>query len=309
MAESAFKEASDDYEFANTLDEDIECPTCGVVHDNSIVNRFSLLQDKKQAEDIARRLGSEILVLNDFISRKNLEFNAMKHRINELDEKYSSDNSSSRSLSSILDAIASNSVRKKVEGNRSVKVERLHNLLTEEHDLVKDRANDSKESRKNVKEKFQNIFPRYLAKLKAFGVNTNSINSPENHSKVAESGGAAESTRAMLAYYLSVYNLISMYGEHVLCPLVIDTPNQHEQAAKHYDSIVSLLLEDVPQNAQIFVCGMDSEKLNPIKEKAKVIYLDVEHSLLSGDLFNETDSKYSFLFESDINDRGTVAKE
>lgn len=300
VARNAFLEASEDYEFAENLEEDIECPTCGVVHDNSIVNRFSLLQDKKQSEDVIARLISELVIVNDRLEEKAIEFNGVRDKIKALDKKYYSDDSRKTSFSSILEAIASTSVKKKVEASRSISVEKLRNLVIEEQVLSKERADESKESRKNVKEEFQRTFPRYLAKLKAFGVNASSIKSPENHSKVAASGGAAESTRAMLAYYMSVYSLIDKYGEHVLCPFVIDTPNQHEQAAKHYDSIVSLLLQELPKRAQLFVCGMDSEKLEPLKERAKVIYLDVEHSLLSRDVFENIDSKYSDVFEFNI---------
>jgi len=297
LAENSLKETSEDYEFAESLDEDIECPTCGVTHDNSIVNRFSLLQDKNQAEDIVNRLNTELVTLNEEIIKKSTDFDSIKAHISDLDKKYSTDRG--RSLSTVLEAIASKSVRKKVEGNKSFKVEKLHTLSTDEQLLIKDRTAASKESRKQVKEKFQEYFPRYLAKLRAFGVNSSSIKSPENHVKVAASGGAAESTRAMLAYYISIYNLIEKYGEHVLCPFVIDTPNQHEQAAKHYDSIVSLLLDELPEKSQLFLCGMNSEKLEPLKAHAKVIYLDVEHSLLSSDSFNKFDSEYSDIFELD----------
>lgn len=297
LAENSFKEAGEDYEFSETLDDDIECPTCGVTHDNSIVNRFSLLQDKKQAEDMITRLNTELADLNDEIIKKVTDFESVRAHINDLDKKYSTE--SGRSLSTVLEAIASKSVRKKVEGNKSVKVEKLHTLSTDEQVLIKDRTAASKDRKKQVKEEFQECFPRLLAKLKAFGVNSSSIKSPENHVKVAASGGAAESTRAMLAYYVSIYKLIQNYGEHVLCPFVIDTPNQHEQAAKHYDSIVSLLLSELPEKSQLFLCGMNSEKLEPLKAHAKVIYLDVEHSLLSSDSFKEFDSEYSGIFELD----------
>lgn len=297
LAENAFEEANEDYEFAETLDEDIECPTCGVIHDNSIVNRFSLIQDKSQAEDIINRLKADVVVLNADLEIKTGEFDTLRNHINKLDQKYSADRDSNRSLSSILELIATNSVKKKVQGNRSVQVEILHNLGICEQKLIKGRAEASKESRKEVKKEFQELFPRFLAKLKAFGVDVSSIKSPENHGKVSASGGAAESTRAMLSYYVSIYNLIHKHGNHVLSPLVIDTPNQHEQAAKHYDSIVSLLLSELPKVTQLFVCGMDSEKLQPMKDSAKIIYLDVEHSLLSSNTYEEIGSEYFNIFE------------
>jgi hypothetical protein len=283
LAENSFKEASEDYEFSESLDDDIECPTCGITHDNSIVNRFSLLQDKKQAEDMINRLSAELSYINNEITKKVADFETVRAHIHELDKKYSTENG--RSLSTVLETIASKSVRKKVEANKNIKVENLYALSVDEQALIKERTASSKDRRKQVREEFQECFPRFLAKLKAFGVNSSSIKSPENHVKVAASGGAAESTRAMLAYYVSIYNLINDYGEHVLCPFVIDTPNQHEQAAKHYDSIVSLLLDELPEESQLFLCGMNSEKLAPLKSHTKVIYLDVEHSLLNSDSF------------------------
>lgn len=297
IAKQSFEDALADYEFAEQLDEDIECPTCGVVHDNSIVNRFSLFQDSKQAREIIDRFQAESARLEQDILTKDSAFKSIRDKINILDEKYSSAQHSEQTLSSILDVISSKSVRKKVEANRSLKIESLHQLHKDEQTLIKKRTTASKDSRENVKKAFQECFPRYLSKLKAYGVNTNSIKSPENHTKVAESGGAAESTRAMLAYYISIYNLIYKYGNHVVSPLVIDTPNQHEQAAKHYESIVSLLVDELPRHSQLFVCGMDSNKLESLKVKAEIIYLDSEHSLLKGEYFAEINSKYSQIFE------------
>ncbi|WP_233080243.1 hypothetical protein [Rheinheimera soli] len=297
IARQSFEDAVADFEFAERLDEDIECPTCGVVHDNSIVNRFSLFQDGNQAKEIIERFQNYLVRLEHDILTKDSAFKSVREKINELDKKYSSDQHSTRSLSSVLDAISSKSVRKKVEANRSLKIESLHKQNQDEKLLVKDRTALSKDSRRLVNEAFQECFPRYLWKLKAFGVNANSIKSPENYTKVAESGGAAESTRAMLAYYISVYNLIYKYGNHVLSPLVIDTPNQHEQAAKHYESIVSLLIDELPEHSQLFVCGMDSSKLELLKSKAKTIYLDEEHSLLKSNEFEKVDFEYSGLFD------------
>jgi len=300
IAKQSFEDVVADYEFAESLGEDIECPTCGVAHDNSIVNRFSLFQDRNQAEEIIKRFQSDLVLIEDDILAKDSAFKSVREKIDQLDEKYSSDLDSNRSLSSVLDSISSKSVKMKVEANRSLRIESLHTLSKDEKLLVKERTSASKDSRKLVKDAFQEYFPLYLSKLKAFGVNTSSIKSPESHGKVAESGGAAESTRAMLAYYISVYNLIYKYGSHVLSPLVIDTPNQHEQATKHYDSIVSLLIDELPQHSQLFVCGMDSQKLERLKAKAKTIYLDVEHSLLNSEEFEKIDSEYSMIFEQEV---------
>ncbi|WP_310597683.1 hypothetical protein [Aeromonas aquatica] len=297
IANHSFIEATNDYEFSETMPEEIECPTCGVLHDNSIVNRFTLLQDKNQAKDVIARISSQLIDITEKINQKSIEFNTLREDIKSLDDKYSPEKNTEITLSSILENVASSSVKRKVEDHRCHKVVRLHNIKNDEQGLIKFRTNASKEKRQLVKQKFQEFFPLYLSKLKAFGVNSSAIKSPENHAKVAASGGAAESTRAMLAYYVSIYKLIELYGEHILCPFIIDTPNQHEQAAKHYDSIISLLLEELPSNAQLFVCGMDDHKLTPLKEIANTIYLDVEHSLLNEESFEILDTQYSSIFE------------
>jgi hypothetical protein len=58
LTEKLISELDKDYKYSveNIEDEEIECPLCGVVHDNSILNRTSILTDKAQAENQLRVL-------------------------------------------------------------------------------------------------------------------------------------------------------------------------------------------------------------------------------------------------------------
>ena len=298
IAEEAVSDLQKDYDFAESSGDELECPTCGVVHDNSLVSRFSILKDKEQAEQVVKRLTKEFKKSDKQVSTKESELLTVREKITELNDKYyQSDKGESISLQNILDSVAAHSVKHKVESHKNTKHIEFNSLDKKEKELTKGRAENSKSSRKSVRERFQELFPSYTAKLKAFGVDSGKIKSPENHSKVAQSGGGAESTRAMLAYYISVYNLIAEYGEEVVGPLVIDTPNQHEQAAKHYQSIVSLIMNDTPSKSQIFLCGMDSEKLSLMKESGKIIKLEKEHSLLQSSIYEEASDSIHWIFE------------
>lgn len=62
---------------------------------------------------------------------------------------------------------------------------------------------------------------------------------------------------------------------------------------------MSLLIDELPEQSQLFVCGMDSQKLERLKAKAKTIYLDVEHSLLNTEEFEKIDFEYSGIFEQE----------
>ena len=299
IANEALSELEKDYEFAEETDDEIECPTCGVIHDNTLVNRFSLLKDKEQAGQVAKRLEASLKKLERSVIKKEEELRDIRNQIEELNEKYyrKEEDENKITFQNILDSVAVHSVTQKVNSRKSIKFEQLYSLEAGEKALGKDRNSASKESKKIVKEKFIELFPSYISKLKAFGVNTSNIKSPESYTKVAKSGGAAESTRAMLAYYVTFYNLISIYSEEVLSPLVIDTPNQHEQAAKHYESIVSLVMNNTPENSQIFLCGMDSKKLSQMKGKGKVHLLEKEHALLEASEYEGLSEKYGSIFE------------
>ncbi|SEI48374.1 hypothetical protein SAMN05421831_102295 [Allopseudospirillum japonicum] len=299
IANEAVSKLEKDYEFAEETDNEIECPTCGVIHDNTLVNRFALLKDKEQAEQVAKRLEKALKKYEKSVIKKEEELKEIRNKIEALNEKYykKEDNGNTITFQNILDSVAAHSVTHKVNRSKSIKLEKFYSLEADEKTLGKDRSSTSKETRKTVRDKFLELFPSYVAKLKAFGVNTSNIKSPENHARVAKSGGAAESTRAMLAYYVSLYNLISMYSEEILSPLVIDTPNQHEQAAKHYESIVSLIMNNTPANSQVFLCGMDSDKLSQMKNQGQVHFLEKEHALLEASEYEGLNEIYSSIFE------------
>ncbi len=298
IASEAIEKLIADYEYASELDEEIECPTCGTLHDNSIINRFSLLEDKDQAEQIAKRLNKTLIKLNKNLKEKESDLSDIRVKIDKLNDKYNREEKDTVfTLQNILDSTASHSVKNKVEGHRSQKITDLTDSEKSEIKLNKQKKDETKESRKRVNVHFKDLFPSYTNKLHAFGVNSESIKSPQQYSKVANSGGAAEGSRAMFAYYLAVYNLISSHSEQALSPFVIDTPNQQDQAIQHYEKIVKLIKENTPQNAQIFLCGMDSTSLAPLKEQGSTIMLNKEHSLLTTANYEQCRERIGWIFE------------
>lgn len=299
IANEAVEDLNADYEYALSVDDELLCPTCGTIHDNSLVSRFSLLEDKDQAEQVVIRLESDMKKIDKEINIKEKELNVLRNKIQSLNEKYyREEKNSTVTLQNILDGVAAHSVKRRVESHRKQNAEKLYDLESEEKKIVKERGNSIKENRKEIKEKFQALYPAFTSKLGAFGVNSSSIKSPENYGQVAKSGGAAEGSRAMLAYYLAVYNLIDLFSEEVLSPLVVDTPNQHEQAAKHYNSIVALIKDYTPIHSQIFLCGMDSPKLDPLKNEGRVFNLIFEHSLLDPSVYQTVKKNIGWIFET-----------
>lgn len=298
IASEAVRNLTLDYDFAINEEDELQCPTCGTVHDNSLLNRFSLLEDKDQAEQVVCRLKIDIDKVTKAIAEADDDLSKVREKIQYLNQKYYKEEKNIKvTLQNVLDSVAAHSVNHRVKKSKERKAADLYELTQGEKGIKSTRSTGAKSNRKAVVQTFQEIYPSYTEKLGAYGVNSSDIKSPLNYKKVAKSGGAAEGSRAMLAYYISVYNLINQYGEEVLSPLVIDTPNQHEQAAKHYQSIVKLIKEDTPLKSQIFLCGMDSEKLEPLKSDDNVHILEHEHSMLQVEQYQKIRESIGWIYE------------
>ena len=109
---------------------------------------------------------------------------------------------------------------------------------------------------------------------------------PLDYNKVIKEGGAAEGSRAILAYYLSVFTMVEKYGNEVKSALVIDTPNQQEQSDTNYEKIVNLLTNKTSKKTQVLLCAMENEHLEQFRKKAKIITLTKERLMLKSEYEN-----------------------
>ena len=82
--------------------------------------------------------------------------------------------------------------------------------------------------------------------------------------------------------------------------MVIDTPNQQEQANQHYEKIIELIMKDTPDGSQIIMCGMENPFLRPYANVANVIELN-EDKLLKKELYEKLGNEISNVFASAIN--------
>ena len=89
------------------------------------------------------------------------------------------------------------------------------------------------------------------------------------------------------------------YGSSVLAPLVIDTPNQHEQSEPNYESILHLILNGVSTESQIFLCAMRNAHLEQFFPNANVIELE-ETRLLDSDKFDIIKPEFDLFVQQEL---------
>ena len=279
IAKRAVQEIEKDYQFSvEYIDGDeIECPLCGTTHDNSIVSRAAILSDKQQAEDQVILLQNEIESLNFTIKDLESQLEDIRKRISEINKKYERNihGQEEYNLPDIVDGFASQSVQKNVKETKTKKQALYKDRNDKQKELKKEqRRLLSKNRKQNLSDFFITLLSEFIFKLNAKGINLNKIKHPTDYNKLFGSGGAAEGTRAVLAYQMAVFRQIYFSENEIPAPLVLDTPNQQEQAGQNYDLIVKLIMEDTPEDSQIILCGMESEHLFKYKRKSNVIYLD-----------------------------------
>lgn len=271
-------ELDKDYIFTieNICDDIIECPLCGVVHENSVINRTSILTDKIQAENQLESINRDLKILFERKKKTTINFERIHHSINEINEKYIiSDNESVTNLSDIIENIAGTTIKnnvvecRKVYLNEEVELKKKIKIIQKE---LKEILSDA--DKKEINSDFIAIFSSYIKTLNAEAVNLSKIKTPLDYNLVIKEGGAAEGARAILAYYLTIFTMVEKYGHEVVSPLVIDTPNQQEQSHMNYDQIVDLVTNKLSKSSQVFICAMENPLLKPYMEKATIIRLD-----------------------------------
>lgn len=284
LANIAIDELEKDYLFSidyHNKDE-LLCPLCGTIHNNSAPFRASILSDKDQAIDLIESLNNEIKILDEKLSETNSELKEIRNKIEYIRNKYNSFESGNEKTCDfdIFNMLTIKNFEKHIQDvttENSLFIEKKELSINE---IQKQQKNlQSKEQDKKINDLFIENLTYYIKLLNADGVNLESVKSPMDYNKLSGSGGAAESTRALLAYYMAVLKLVEQADNEVFAPIIIDTPNQQEQANLNYKNILKFLVENIHPKSQLILCAMDCEEIELYKGLANIIQLDNEKIL------------------------------
>lgn len=272
------------------LENKINCPTCGTIHDNSLVNRASFLEQKNTLMREKIYLEEEILKQSNEIYQIKEQLVTVRQAIQSIHRKYNVDNVNGNNT---LDYYILGLTPSMISNHFNI-IKNKENLLIVEYcyaykELEKQQKRSIKDRANKVNDYFSKILYEIKINLKINSLNTEKIKTPLDYTKLGKSGGgSADKTRVFLTYRLALYHLIAFADSEVLAPLLIDTPNQHEQDEENYQSIIEYLSEDnqYTNNMQLFLCAMSNPILEKYKENACVIELD-SNKILNDESFDE----------------------
>ncbi|WP_249847515.1 hypothetical protein [Aggregatibacter actinomycetemcomitans] len=256
------KEVDEDYQEARMHGAKIECPYCGTIHSNTITEKLELFFIKTKLED-------ELINNQSRIKEIDIKISETEINIKELSE-----------LKSGIDHLISDNtkhLRKAITANEIFGIiSDLENEITQLEKRKKSINKIKNRNRKEYEEHREAVNDFFVTKLKYYADrlsivfnNYDEIQKVTDYNKVlnAVKGGAADSNRTVLAYYLAIYATAINFNTDILPPLVLDTPNQNEQDKENYKSIIDTLIKE--NNKQIIICLIRSEyseKLKPVNK-------------------------------------------
>ncbi len=303
LAKLASAELEKDYTFSIECieGESVLCPLCGTMHDNSSPKRASILADKDEADSQVVQLSGKIERLDKKLANSQERLASTRSEIEAIHNKYTpfetletNDTEASAADSSFLDSIASRAVQKHVQRTMETKTTLIRTIKSTNRNLrAEQKKLLTKEEREDLDAAFKVSLSKYVDDLKAHGINLSPVESPLDYKKLYGSGGAAESTRGILAYYMSVIRQAHKAENEAFSAVVIDTPNQQEQADFNYEKILMFLMDTVPSNAQLILCAMNRSEIESYKSSAHVIELD-EKKILRDTKYAECRSLLNF---------------
>ncbi|WKA63984.1 hypothetical protein [Pectobacterium aroidearum] len=301
LAANSANELEEDYKFAveSIPTDNLECPLCGTLHDNSLPKRALLLSEKDSLLDEAKSIASKIARLKLSLSELNENAQFATNEIERINKKYIIDDNASEQdlIAQVINTISTENVSKKIQvkiDNEDLKISKADRSITE---LRKDQKKIlSSKEKEDLNSSFISKLLGNIDALGSTGINLSKVKSPTDYKQLL-GGGAAEAARGLLAYQLSVLQQIHGVKTCIVPPFVIDTPNQQEQAGHRYETIIKELMHSVPHDYQIILCAMENDALIEFKHDANVIELN-SNRLLNSSQYESLRTEYKLIQES-----------
>ncbi|MES2658159.1 MAG: hypothetical protein V4689_06050 [Verrucomicrobiota bacterium] len=281
IIEKAQVELSEDYSFATEVLEDhVECPICGADYANDFAERFSLAKDEDRCISIHRELHQDLEKLESEITQQRSSFQATAEELSAIETSLNQ-KTGELTLDDLLKRESKKQMAASVDAEYKEVISKINEINISLARLQKEiRKQDSKDQRKLILDTFSGEMNHAIHKLRVNAV----VMRNQNILLGVLKGSGSDLPRAVLAYYISLVKTIEAYGSGALCPLVIDSPNQHEQDKQNLTSILEYIRDHRPASSQLFL-GL-VEDLN-IDFQGKIFILDRKYSLLSKEAYLE----------------------
>jgi hypothetical protein len=291
IARRALADLNADFEFLRkSVDTEINCPTCGTLHDNDFANKFGLIGDA----DLCR----------DFLLEAQVELAKVDREIAEQRQAYERSDQQIVAIQSILDEQRGDiKLRDLIEGesermvDSAIEAER-QTLDTETGrlDAVADEAQaimksfDDPARTKKIMTFYRGKMAEFLLDLRVPGLSAAAYSKID--CVIKETG--SDLPRALLAYYYAFLHTMREFSGSIACPVILDSPLQQDQDPDNAARVIEFALRKVPAGSQLI---LGSVSLHHIPPGGFTILTTQENQLLETAAYDVVREELKPLFE------------
>ena len=290
------KELNADYTYAVDVidDDELPCPTCGQMYENTFAERFSLAQDEARASDLLAEVTVNLGVVGKRLHDHQADLKEMEKR-SERAKEVLAKKKGEMTLQDIIDTQGTKQLHQRL----SAKIEDLENgigrLAAIKADADKKlKEAGSKETRKKISGEYLSHMASNLRKLEVRNLSEDDYKRID--CTIKETG--SDLPRAILAYTFSILRLAREYGTATFCPIIIDSPRQQDQDEENHIRMLNFVKYERPEGSQLVLCLVDD---GDVDFGGDVIELDEEDYVLSeasyGDVSGEISSAESKIYK------------
>lgn len=255
LLRNALNEMRGEFDLAASLPRQVECPTCGYEYQNSLADRFALIEDEGILSKalIESQSKLERLIKRERAERGKLDaIGASLVRV----EKILETQKQSLSFNDVLVAAGKTEAAKllRVSLNEKVLAADASRNSAESLSASMNQFTDKKRT-SEIRKFYRTLLSIYSQKLDVH------LDNPEKQSIVSIGvSRGSEGPRALLAYYYAFLHTKTKFTTSVRFPVVIDSPNQQGQDNVHLPQMLHFIFDHVPADMQTIVATEDASE-------------------------------------------------
>lgn len=265
----ALGELEQDYEYSvrNVDPIEVTCPTCGVIHENDIVNKFSILKDADLLLERVEYLTKEKNRNEQDINRLSRLIQFEEDKITELLDR-----------NDIKEYLNYSALQKVMIPDIQESLQKNEVLVEEKQTLISEFQNEKlliqKENQKVLENEFIDYFENLSRELEITIVKKKNFTQILNHTS-----GGANGVKLMLAVRLTLLHAMCTYAESSIPPFVIDSPRQQDINDYNYNLVLAAFAK-IPEEVQFIVAAVKTQPISEIRDRFEEIFIE-ENLLVS----------------------------
>lgn len=274
-----------DYVESKATDDEIICPTCGTVHNNSIENRFHLYSEIEECEKTIQDYFEERGKIEKRVQKQSEELKKLDNYIAKINDILNR----KRETVTFKEIVVS-------EGSKSI----LDDMKSDQRKLqnrigyIGDRIRDITNEQTTISKRGTHITKLYLEKLNtSFSLlNVTDLDLKELEKfKASFNSGGNDLPCAILAQVYTLYAISTRNSSTVSAPIVLDAIFQQEPAEEKINTIWEYVIGQQPVNSQVI---LSTTTTNGRTFDGKVFQLTEEKGLFKREDYLQEKEKISW---------------